>query len=218
MKLPNIFEDNCEPPLVCDDESQCPAGALILKPGVSTICIGGTVTFLAFFEFEDGECRVTTGLAFASSEMQIAIVDSLGTVTAISEGRVTISATWRGYLATAEIDVKPGSPCCDDELVSTVLLIDNSVSMTQPFGSFYGSKLDVAKAIGQAMAVAVQTKDTLAVLSFSEAPYTEAEPENDPASLRLAVNSIEQTDMLTDLVSALAGALRVVQGTKQLVP
>jgi uncharacterized protein YjdB len=85
-----------------------PTASLVLTPGTASVPKLETLTVTARATNSGGvSVDNPAGTAFASSDESIAVVDANGVVSALSEGPVTISATFDGHTATAAITVAP---------------------------------------------------------------------------------------------------------------
>ena len=85
-------------------------GAVTLTPPADTLFAGDTLRLVA--EAADANGHLVAGVAFewASSDTAVAVVDSLGLVTAVMAGDVTVTATSSGVSGSAELTVAARVP------------------------------------------------------------------------------------------------------------
>lgn len=192
-----------------------PSPTLIIKPGVALSCVLGSIQFKAFTVFGAIETDVTAQAVFTTSDLNIvAISASSGNATAIQAGIATISASYNGMQAHAELTVLAGENCCDGTEVALTVLVDNSFSMSQVFNASYATKLAYAKAaaaqfIGEinglkdSIGLEVFNSDTVQVLSL---------PQHDETAVATLVSSIIQTQSDTAFFNGLQQAVDDLNG------
>lgn len=124
-----------------------PVGAVIVSPAQSTLSIGQSLRLTVQVIDEDGTLLPGRAVQFRSSSTAIAAVATDGTVTGVTPGTTTITATSEGRSGTATITVTPSAvrsvrvdpPSATLRVgtttrLSAVALDDNNVVLTQrPF-------------------------------------------------------------------------------------
>jgi len=170
-------------------------GALIIKPSVLILCVGDSIRFQVY-EYKDGvETLLDDEIRFTSDTPEVFTVGILsGSGTCLSAGVARVTGTHTdGRTVTAEIEVNPEETCCDDTVVATAIVIDNSRSMTLAFGAGYATRLIYAKHVAGAysgllgMAAAVPpgsggspSSGSQEIYYYVSDPNTEAIVPNDP--------------------------------------
>lgn len=127
-------------------------GALIIKPSVLLLCVGDSIRFQVY-EYKDGvETLLDDEIRFTSNDPEVFSVGVLsGSGTCLDSGLVRVTGTHTdGRTVTAEIEIHPADTCCDDVVVATAIVVDNSRSMTLAFGAGYATRLVYAKHVAGA--------------------------------------------------------------------
>jgi uncharacterized protein YjdB len=76
-------------------------------PTSGTIAVGSTSNFRVTAQYNDGtSVPVGTAVTWQSSDPTIATINSIGTITGVAPGTVTITATFQGISATASLTVE----------------------------------------------------------------------------------------------------------------
>ena len=122
-------------------------GALIIKPGVLILCVGDSIRFQVYEYLNGVETLLGEEIRFTSSNVEVFQIGVLsGSGTCLEAGTVRITGTHTdGRTVSAEIEVNPEDGCCDEVVVATGIVVDNSRSMTLAFGAGYATRLDYAK-------------------------------------------------------------------------
>lgn len=131
-------------PALCSQQ-----GALIIKPGVLLLCVGDSMQFQVY-EYKDGaETLLDDEIRFSSSDSDVFTIGVLsGSGTCMGAGTARITGTHTdGRTVAADIEVNPADGCCDDLIVGTAIVVDNSRSMTLVFGGGYATRLIYAKQV-----------------------------------------------------------------------
>jgi Bacterial Ig-like domain (group 2)/von Willebrand factor type A domain len=211
MNFPNVNEDTCPVADPCAQQQESVAtGTLIVKPETVILCGGDAIQFSAYLQTDNGEEPVTTSVVFTSSDPSLLTIDSAtGQGTPIAAGAVTVTATWRDLTAYAKATILDGDNCCDQVQVKTVLCLDNSKSMSQPFPG-YTDKLTVAKQITDAVATQLLEKDLDALIAFSDAPVNVVGFVDDPLIVEGGIAVVVGTNNTTDLAGAFDAALSLL--------
>lgn len=185
---------------------------LVLKPGIALACPLGSIQFRAFYITRDHETDVTNQSIFTSSNLGIALVGvSSGNATALAQGVCTISATYQGLTAYAELDVIGSSSenCCDSVSVAMMVMVDTTRSMSLAFGGGYASRLAYAKAAATRFISEInESKDLIGLMTFNAVESTVlASPIADKAIVGSLVSGITQTQQKTTFYNALVKAI-----------
>jgi len=222
INFPVINEDRCQQPAAtcvdprCSDPTFAAAnpllcsttGNLVVKPEVAELCAPTELQFGLYARTPTGDVEIADGITWSSSNsavMTIGAVDGKGS--ALTAGLVTITATWQGVSAFAQVNVLgvDGS-CCDGVQVEFATVVDNSLSMSQPFGGSYPTKLSVAKALLQGMISQLQAKDIMAVGEFNDGYKTDQGFTSNQSLLDAAVNAIPTSSGQTNVPLAIQNA------------
>lgn len=187
--------------------SALPIQRLIVKPDNLTLCNLQGAQFQAFIVINESEIELTGGVEWSTSDANVALVGiASGNVTGVTEGIASISATYQGLTGYGQVTVLPG--CCDEQVVGTVLLIDNSASMAAQFGSPYATRLSYAKHIARRYAGELNiTKDTLGLNYFAASAVQVLPLGDDIPVIQTAIDGIVQTMGGTNLNDALVDAI-----------
>lgn len=182
---------------------------LIIKPGSLTLCSGLGTQFKTFVYANGVEMEVTAGVEYQSSDnskVQIGVLS--GKATAIDGGMATISVSWQGLSAFAQITVVDDDVCCEDTKVGMLVLMDNSKSMKREFGVPYGSRISYAKSLIQNFFASINDeKDFGALMSFTESGKIEQVFTNDLDQLTLKTGALPTTNFGTDIAEGLRDAI-----------
>lgn len=144
---------------------------LVIKPSLALVCPLGSLQLKAFLNRAGHETDVTSQTLFMSSDTTKLVIGAYtGNATGLSAGEVVINATFEDYTAQAELEVVgTDKNCCDDISVGMVVLVDNSLSMSQVWdGPAYGKKINCAKAVASRFIGEVNTtKDQVGLIQFN---------------------------------------------------
>ena len=191
----------------------CPvATRLILKPGRALTCALKSIQFRAYLVSNGVETDVTVDSTFATSNPAIALIGaSSGNCTGLSQGDVTVSATYAGYTAVSDLVVlgNVGESCCDSQTVAMLVMVDTSRSMSLAFSGSYATRLDFARAAATRFISEVNdAKDIVGLQSFNGASVVPiSSPVADAAGVAALVPEIEQTQQMTAYYDALKAAI-----------
>jgi len=205
-----------DPAFALNNPDTCPQAPLLLvKPGVSLLCELGSVQFSASM-FQGGvETDVTASCVWRSSDPNVAVIGALsGNATGLAAGTATISASYQGMTAYAEITTLTGELCCEEISTAFMVVVDVTKSMGQAFNADYGSKLAYAKAAAKDFIESVNsTKDTVGLVSFTkEVATTHSAPSADTAAVSALVDGLVQTQQLTSFYDAMEAAVTALAG------
>lgn len=185
---------------------------IILKPAIATVLVGATVQYATYAVINGGqEILLLEGLVYLSSGTGIATVDADdGLATGVVPGIVTISVTWHGLSAFAQLTVVDD---CADVNVGIVLVIDNSRSMGLSFSTSYTTRLAFIKAVAAGFVPTVDiVKDSVWLNYFNivlvnSYPFTTSIP-----TTVGQINAIPQSDGLTDITKGMDDAIALLDG------
>lgn len=182
---------------------------LVLKPSSVITCTGKSVQFATSLIQGETEVDLTSGLLYTVSDQSLAIIGAIsGNMTAIAAGIVTVQVTWQTYTAFAQVQIGVGATCCDNVSASLVLALDNSESMSQPFGGAYPTKLSYAKMLARELFDSMNlTKDYASLFSFNTGITSQLEASQDVDALNAAVTAIPSTEASTDIHASLSEAI-----------
>jgi len=185
----------------------CAAGSLIIKPGVLTLCVLDSVIFSVFELVNGAETELTDGLSFTSSDPSVfAIGVNSGSGTAMAAGIAIITATYGTRTVSATLTIQEEATCCDDVIVATAIVVDNSYSMSLGNFAGYGSRLNYAKAVASSYGGTIaeangSPKDTVGVLTISNVLTELLAQSQDTVEILAAIAAIAQTNLKTDLLT-----------------
>ena len=191
----------------------CPSSPhLIVKPGMALACALGSVQFSAMLVTNGTELDVSADCVWMSSDMSCAVIGATsGNATGLAQGNATISATYLAYTATSELSVmaSSGSACCDSERVAMMLVVDNSRSMSQQFGTNYTTRLAYAKSAASRFAGEVNIlKDLVGLITFNDSSVIPVDSLTDAkATVQTHCSAIAQTQQKTSFYDALSLAI-----------
>lgn len=214
MTFPKIIEEPCPivPPGDDDDPPDDEIPILILKPGVATGC-AGSIQFRSFLQTPTaGETEITSGAVYQSSNSAIVVIDATtGLAILVSAGQATINVTYGEMHAQAIVTVQgTGSDCCDEVVIASAVVVDDSKSMGQTFGS--GTRLDFAKLAANAFfGATIWSKDMAGLIRFNIGGVT-VQAISSTAITAGQVNGIGQTTNQTNIETALDHALLTLSG------
>lgn len=176
---------------------------LILVPDKSTIEPGNTVEYAVFLRAGDQEFEIEQGITFDTADYGVAIINEDGVATGVTPGLTTVSATWQGKVAFAEIRVVSD---CSDVHNDYAIVIDNSKSMTQTMASA-PSKLTFSKITASSFCGTVNyTKDRVGAFRFNSDATKVIDFQTEAAPVQTAVSGITSTTGKTDIADALQDA------------
>lgn len=91
----------------CDDDDDADLTGIQVDPSVASINMEQTQEFTAVAEYDNGDTEdVTERATWTSSDEDVATVDENGVATPVGEGETTITATFSGEEASAELTVE----------------------------------------------------------------------------------------------------------------
>lgn len=177
---------------------------LILKPAV--LCLSAFQSYqLKTYLYANGvEMEIENGLTYTTSDNTMAEVGAVsGKVMGVSVGICFISVSWQNLSASCQITIAETTVS-----VGLMVLVDNSLSMKSKFNSVYPSKLAYAKSMARLFANELNTnKDKMGVIAFNESGDLIEDLTDDSADLVAAVNSIQTTNLRTNIDDALELAI-----------
>lgn len=185
---------------------------LFLVPDMSVIEPGDTVTYTVILRAGSVELEVEQGVVFSVANESIAVINDIGIATGVIPGVTTVTATWQGKTAHAQIQVVQS---CAELNNDYVILIDNSKSMTQSMASA-PSKLAFAKITASSFAASVNyAKDRVAAYRFNDDATRVIDFSVTAPPVQAAIGSIPSSTGKTDLADAIQDAADyfVEQGT-----
>lgn len=226
MRFGTIITNDCEnvvppPDPRCSDPAfalanpdVCPIQPqLLIKPGFGLVCLLGSIQLGAFYVQNGTEQDVTGDAVFTSSDIDVLVVGATsGNGTGVGAGTVTVTATYQGLTATTTLTILPDTDCCDEQVVATMVMVDNSKSMSLAFGSSYISLLDFAKAAAVRYISETNTdKDLIGLMSFNAFAATIlSDPISNKTTVGAQVSTITQTQQSTEFFDALTTAIASV--------
>ncbi len=218
VNVPQPPGDLCDDPAyaLANPELCPPNPDFIIKPGVSLICELASVSFRAFTVINGAEADVTSQTVFQSSNGDVALIGATtGEATGTGAGSATITATYQGNTAQAELTVMSGVDCCENETVAIMVLVDQTRSMTQRFSNAYTTKLVYGKAVAAALIESVnESKDLVGLARFTKLQTTTLSPPiSDKAAVAALVPQILQTQDDTTFFEALTSAIASLNDT-----
>lgn len=227
VNIGSVPNQNCNDPAfaelnpgICGSTPQ-----LIIKPSNVLCCLLGGVKFSAIQILNGVETDVTASTIFQISDPAIAVIGvSSGRATGVGEGEAVVNATYNGMTTQASLTVI-GQPdecgCCDDVEVAMMVVVDNSLSMSQQFNGSYLTKLAYAKAAAKRFIGEVNgTKDLVGLMTFNDSGGTVvSDLSHDENAVAALVNDISQTSQLTGYAAALTAAIGALNasGASELV-
>lgn len=198
-----------DPAFALANPDVCPvAPRLVIKPGVAVACaLSGSLQFRAVFITSGIEEDVTSDTIFTTSDPNVAVIGAVtGNATGLNAGDVTITATYEGYQAFAELAVivSESENCCEEVSVAIMVLVDVTYSMSRQFGGGYATRLAFARAAARSFILGVnEEKDVVGLMTFHKDTGTVVqEPTGDSAACAALVDGIVQTTNLTDFYDA----------------
>lgn len=223
--LPPVDSRCSDPAFALANPTICPPQQLlVIKPGVALTCQLGSVQFKAFTQKAGVEVDVTgSGAVFTSSDLNVVLVGaSSGNATALAQGEVVITATYQGLVAHATFTVLAGTDCCSQMHVATMVVVDDSRSMSQVFGGSYPSRLAYAKAAASNFISGLnEQKDSIGLISFDAAQVDMLNAPTGTAAPVLAnVPGISQSLQKTSFYDALnlaIGQLQLAGADRQVI-
>jgi hypothetical protein len=227
VNIGSVPNQNCNDPAfaelnpgICGSTPQ-----LIIQPSNVLCCLLGGVKFSAVQILNGVETDVTASTIFQISDPAIAVIGvSSGRATGVGEGEAVVNATYNGMTTQASLTVI-GQPdecgCCDDVEVAMMVVVDNSLSMSQQFNGSYLTKLAYAKAAAKRFIGEVNgTKDLVGLMTFNDSGGTVvSDLSHDENAVAALVNDISQTSQLTGYAAALTAAIGALNasGASELV-
>jgi Mg-chelatase subunit ChlD len=207
---PPIDERCSDPAFALQNPDVCPvAPQLVVKPSFALACQLGSVQFKAFSVVNGVETDVSDLATFQSSDPNIAVVSaSSGNATGLTEGSVSVYASYQGKIAFAELTVL-GEDCCEERHVAMMVLVDRTRSMSQSFGGSYLTKLAFAKAAATRFISEVnEQKDIVGLMEFTASSQSVLSPPvADKDAVAALVPGIAQTQQLTTFFNAMTEAV-----------
>lgn len=200
--LPQVGAVSCTtaPPIINEDAE------LFLRPEVAIVEILGSVQYRTFVIANGVEMEVTNGLTYSSADTGIALIGAIGGhATGVAEGIVTISVTWQGLEAFAQLQVVAS---CGDVNAGLMVVIDHSESMSQSFGFGQGTKLDFAKLLAKQFIGEVNTtKDTVGLVQFGVDAQLLEPLTSDNVAVATTLMGVQWVPGETDITSGLQLAI-----------
>lgn len=212
IQPPPLPDGRCQDAFFALGHPSICSSALIIRPGVLTLCHLDSVNF-GVSELANGvETELTEGLSFASSDPTLFVIGvNSGSGTAIAPGAVIITATYGTRTVSATLTIQAAETCCEDISVATAIVVDNSLSMS--LGSFpvYGSRLNYGKSVassygGTITEVGGIPKDSVGVLSVANGLTEWLAQSQDTNDILSAIASIPQTQQTTNLLTVFTEA------------
>jgi hypothetical protein len=189
----------------------CPAQPkLVIKPGFVLDCQLGSVQFKAFKVTSGVEVDVTNQTTFSSSDPLTAVIGvASGNATGLIPGTVTISGSYQGMTAHAEMVILAGKDCCQEQKVAIMVLVDVTKSMSLGFSADYAKRIDFAKAAAKRFISEIDgTKDLVGLMTFTDAAQTVlSAPIADTNAVAALVDGISQTQDKTSFHAAFVQAI-----------
>jgi len=207
MNLPDVTE------APCPTDHPTVDAVLVLKPELVVACVG-EFTFKTFLREADGETLVTTGLTYSSLSPSVVTINaSTGVATLLAAGVGTVSVTNAdGLVAAAQVEVVgSGYDCCEDRVVATAVLIDNSKSMGSAMTFFPGSRLAFARDTAFKFMDGMRLeKDKVGLWRFNCGAH-EVQAIGSTLPTLATVESIPQSIFTTDILAALTVAIMALE-------
>ena len=197
-----------DPEFALQNPDKCGSTVTIrLKPEIATVLVDGEMQYSTYAVINDGqEILLSAGLVYSSSSAGIASIDEDdGLATGVTPGIVTITVTWHGLSAFAQLTVVDD---CADVNVGMVLVIDNSRSMGLSFSTSYSTRLAFAKAIAAGFVPTVDmAKDSVGLDYFNIVLVNSYPLSTDAATIVNQINVIPQSNALTNLTEGIDEAI-----------
>lgn len=213
INLPNINTDDCPPPMeaacaVAGSDPNNPPASMVLEPERVVRCSTAVgVQFQASIQNANGKLQLS-GVAFSSSDPYVVAIDpNTGLATSLNAGTATISASWSEFTAFGEMKVL-GDTCCDAIQVGTMILIEESQTMGDPFNAAYPDLLTVAKVIAGSYVAEMLGKDLIGLITFAADCEVLQQLTNDVPTLetlvaQAAIKPSASGGSLTDIAGAI---------------
>lgn len=185
---------------------------LILKPSIASIRIGNTLQYATVVSVNGIENSVTAAVTYTSSNPSVASINtSTGQATGVANGVVTITATWHGLMAFAQLTVVT---VCVNDATDHCIVLDTSASMGLPFNSSYATKLDFAIAGARAYASGIDfSRDTVSLAFFNVHGLGTVIRATALVDVNTGLDAIQQTPSLTSISAGIAIATDVLTGS-----
>lgn len=185
---------------------------LVIVPESSVIEPGATVTYAVYLRAGSKEMLLERGVTFSVSNVGVATINEDGIATGVIPGITTITATWNGKIAHAQLEVVAN---CADVANDYVILIDNSKSMTQAAYTA-SSKLAYSKMTAATFSGSVNyDKDRVAVYRFNSSAAKVVDFQTSASPVQAGIGSIASSTSKTDIAEAIrtVSDYFVAQGT-----
>lgn len=198
-------------PEICPQEGTGGSG-LVIKPAFAVACALGSVQFKLFKVTNGEEEEILDGFVFSSSNLNVAMIGAAtGSATGVYPGSATITATYEGATAHAEMDVvacDDPSAGCNTQHVGVMVLMDVSKSMGLSFPG-YVSRLGYAKQAAQRFIGEIDgTKDYVGLITFDGTDHTvESALTASTATVAAAAAAVTGTQNKTEFFEALTEAV-----------
>lgn len=206
-------DDRCSDPAFYDAHPTICAGypRLVIKPEASIVEPGKTVQYKTYVRTMGEETELTNGLAYSSSNPEIAVVSvAAGIASGVKAGITSISVTWQNLTAYAQIEVVESCSALSNQFS---MVIDNSASMAQLFNSSYASKLSYARQTADLFIESINvSKDTVEIIQFSDAAAIVQAFTDNSALAKSAVDGIVSGTGKTNIDIALKTAIESFTG------
>lgn len=207
---------NCNDPVyAAAHPDECNGGGtgdvltLVLKPSVASILIGNTLQYATVVVVNGIENSVTAAVTYTSSNPSVASINaSTGQATGVANGVVTITATWHGLMAFAQLTVVT---VCINEATDYCIVLDTSASMGLPFNASYSTKLAFAIAAARLFAAGVDfTRDMVSLAYFNETGLRTVTRARNLVDVNEGLDAIHQSESLTSIYEAVVVATNLL--------
>jgi hypothetical protein len=188
------------------------APMLIIKPAYAVVQAGDTLQYETFLVQNGVEQQINSGLTYTSNHPGMAQIGvESGNAVGLAEGTVTITVSWGGMFASAQLLVVES---CSDTTTAMMLLMDVSPSMGQAMPG-YGTKLTFAKMAALRMSNELNVAKDSMLLSQFAAAYAGVVAETvDKPLMATAINSLAIVNTQeTNLLSSVQSACQDLNGT-----
>ena len=189
---------------------------LVIKPANALCCLLGSIQYQVVLIKNGQETDVTAQASFQTSNPGVAVVGaSSGNATGVGGGDVLITAIYNGLTSQAALMVFGETNCCDQIEVGLMVLVDTSRSMSQPFNSFYQTKLSYAIAAAKQFIGQINgTKDKVGLMSFNDgADIVLSDLTHDETTVEGLAGSIVQTQQMTGYAKGLTDAISALNAS-----
>lgn len=183
---------------------------LILLPEYALTEPSRAVTYTVILRANGREIVVEQGLEFSSSNLGVAVINSIGVATGVTPGIAAISVTWQGLSAAAQLEVISN---CAEIASNFAVVIDSSKSMSQSFSPAYATKLSFSKQAARDFISSIDiSKDQVSVWELGDSATELYELGTDITEARSAVAGISQTNDKTNIATSLQEVFESLPG------